>query len=82
MLVDGHLWPPALLAHGHLHTGGQFTNAGGFPSMLSNLLAEEKPTPCQFDVSRKTFRTDKFPSTAQREDAEEPADRCRCRQCC
>lgn len=43
---------------------GQSTNAiYGFASMLINLIKEEKPThlAVAFDVSRKTFRTEKFP---------------------
>jgi DNA polymerase-1 len=43
---------------------GQATNAVyGFGSMLTNLIAQEKPThiAVAFDVSRKTFRTEMFP---------------------
>ena len=43
---------------------GQHTNAiYGFATMLISLLREEKPThiAVAFDVSRKTFRTEKFP---------------------
>ena len=43
---------------------GQATNAiYGFGSMLTNLIAQEKPThiAVAFDVSRKTFRTEMFP---------------------
>lgn len=75
MLVDGHSMAFraffALPTDNFSTTGGQFTNAVyGFLSMLSNLLAEEKPThvAVAFDVGRKTFRTDKFPEyKAQRE---------------
>ena len=54
----------ALPAENFSTTGGQHTNAVyGFLSMLSNLLAEEKPdsVAVAFDVGRKTFRTEKFP---------------------
>ena len=75
MLVDGHSMAFraffALPTDNFSTTGGQFTNAVyGFLSMLSNLLAEEKPThvAVAFDVGRKTFRTDKFPEyKAQRD---------------
>ena len=75
MLVDGHSMAFraffALPTDNFSTTGGQYTNAVyGFLSMLSNLLAEEKPThvAVAFDVGRKTFRTDKFPAyKAQRE---------------
>ena len=75
MLVDGHSMAFraffALPTDNFSTTGGQYTNAVyGFLSMLSNLLAEEKPThvAVAFDVGRKTFRTDKFPEyKAQRE---------------
>jgi len=43
---------------------GQATNAVyGFGSMLTHLIAQEKPThiAVAFDVSRKTFRTEMFP---------------------
>jgi DNA polymerase-1 len=43
---------------------GQHTNAiYGFASMIINLIRDEKPThiATAFDVSRKTFRTEKFP---------------------
>lgn len=43
---------------------GQHTNAiYGFANMLMSLIKEEKPThiAVAFDVSRKTFRTEKFP---------------------
>ncbi len=45
-------------------SSGQSTNAiYGFASMLINLLAQEKPDQVivAFDVSRKTFRSEKFP---------------------
>ena len=45
-------------------SGGQHTNAiYGFASMLTNLLTSEKPThvAAAFDVSRKTFRSERFP---------------------
>ncbi len=45
-------------------SSGQPTNAiYGFASMIINLIKEEKPThiAVAFDVSRKTFRTEKFP---------------------
>jgi DNA polymerase-1 len=45
-------------------SAGQPTNAiYGFASMLINLIKEEKPThiAVAFDVSRKTFRTERFP---------------------
>ena len=45
-------------------SAGQPTNAiYGFASMLINLIRDEKPThiATAFDVSRKTFRSEKFP---------------------
>jgi DNA polymerase-1 len=45
-------------------SAGQPTNAiYGFASMLINLIKEEKPThiAVAFDISRKTFRTERFP---------------------
>ena len=45
-------------------SSGQHTNAVyGFSNMLMSLIKEEKPThiAVAFDVSRKTFRTDKYP---------------------
>ena len=45
-------------------SSGQPTNAiYGFASMIINLIKEEKPThiAVAFDVSRKTFRSEKFP---------------------
>ncbi|MDO5730365.1 DNA polymerase I [Corynebacterium sphenisci] len=79
MLVDGHSMAfrafYALPADNFSTTGGQCTNAVyGFLSMLSSLIAEEKPThvAVAFDVSRKTFRSEMFPEyKAQREKAPE-----------
>lgn len=54
----------ALPAENFATSTGQPTNAVyGFTSMLINVLREEKPThvAVAFDVSRKSFRTDKFP---------------------
>jgi DNA polymerase-1 len=45
-------------------SSGQHTNAiYGFASMIINLIRDEKPThiATAFDVSRKTFRSEKFP---------------------
>ncbi|MCL1871264.1 MAG: DNA polymerase I [Promicromonosporaceae bacterium] len=45
-------------------TSGQVTNAVyGFTSMLTKLLADEQPThlAVAFDVSRRSFRTERFP---------------------
>ncbi len=54
----------ALPAENFTTATGQHTNAiYGFATMLISLLREEKPThmAVAFDVSRKTFRTEKFP---------------------
>ena len=54
----------ALPADNFRSSSGQPTNAiYGFASMIINLLKEEKPThiAVAFDVSRKTFRSEKFP---------------------
>ncbi|MDU3175893.1 MAG: hypothetical protein E6689_10795, partial [Corynebacterium striatum] len=65
----------ALPAENFATSGGQHTNAVyGFLSMLSNIIAEEKPefVGVAFDVGRKTFRTEMFPEyKAQREAAPE-----------
>jgi DNA polymerase-1 len=53
----------ALPAENFKTSSGQPTNAiYGFASMLINLIKEEKPThiAVAFDVSRRTFRTEKF----------------------
>lgn len=61
----------ALPAENFSTAGGQHTNAVyGFLSMMSNIVAEEKPEymAVAFDVGRKTFRTEMFPDyKAQRE---------------
>lgn len=54
----------ALPAENFTTATGQHTNAiYGFATMLISLLRDEKPThiAVAFDVSRKTFRTDKYP---------------------
>ncbi len=54
----------ALPADNFTTATGQHTNAiYGFATMLISLLRDEKPThiAVAFDVSRKTFRTDKYP---------------------
>jgi DNA polymerase-1 len=54
----------ALPADNFRSSSGQPTNAiYGFASMIINLLKEERPThiAVAFDVSRKTFRSEKFP---------------------
>ncbi|MGB6181093.1 MAG: DNA polymerase I [Rhodococcus sp. (in: high G+C Gram-positive bacteria)] len=68
MLIDGHSVAYrafyALPAENFKTTSGQTTNAVyGFTSMLINLLRDEAPTHvgAAFDVSRQTFRADKFP---------------------
>jgi DNA polymerase-1 len=68
MLIDGHSVAYrafyALPAENFNTTSGQTTNAVyGFTSMLINLLRDESPTHvgAAFDVSRQTFRADKFP---------------------
>ncbi|MDO4609235.1 DNA polymerase I [Corynebacterium sp.] len=79
MLIDGHSMAfrafYALPTDNFSTTGGQHTNAVyGFLSMLTNLLDSEKPThvAVAFDLSRQTFRTEKFPEyKAQREKAPE-----------
>ena len=68
LLLDGHSLAYrafyALPVENFTTTSGQSTNAiYGFASMLINLLAQEKPDQVivAFDVSRKTFRSEKFP---------------------
>ena len=54
----------ALPADNFTTASGQHTNAVyGFATMLISLIRDEKPThiAVAFDVSRKTFRTEKFP---------------------
>ena len=56
-----HALPPENFAN----SSGQTTNAiYGFTSMLVNLIRDEAPThiATAFDVSRKTFRSERFPS--------------------
>ena len=67
LLIDGHSMAYrafyALPVENFKTSTGQPTNAiYGFASMLINLIKEEKPThiAVAFDVSRKTFRTEKF----------------------
>jgi len=68
LLIDGHSMAYrafyALPVENFKTSAGQPTNAVyGFASMLINLIKEEKPThiAVAFDVSRKTFRTERFP---------------------
>lgn len=68
LLIDGHSLAYrafyALPVENFVSSTGQHTNAiYGFASMLINLIRDEKPThiAAAFDVSRKTFRTEKFP---------------------
>jgi DNA polymerase-1 len=68
LLIDGHSMAYrafyALPVENFKTSTGQPTNAiYGFASMIINLIKEEKPThiAVAFDVSRKTFRTEKFP---------------------
>ena len=68
LLIDGHSMAYrafyALPVENFKTSAGQPTNAiYGFASMLINLIREEKPThiAVAFDVSRKTFRTERFP---------------------
>lgn len=68
LLIDGHSMAYraffALPAENFTTATGQHTNAVyGFATMLISLLREEKPThiAVAFDVSRKTFRTEKYP---------------------
>ena len=68
LLVDGHSLAYrafyALPVENFGTSTGQPTNAiYGFSSMLLNLIRDEKPThiAVAFDVSRKTFRSEKFP---------------------
>ena len=68
LLIDGHSMAYrafyALPAENFTTATGQHTNAiYGFATMLISLLKEEKPThvAVAFDLSRKTFRTEKFP---------------------
>ena len=67
LLIDGHSMAYRAfyaLPKENFQTGtGQHTNAVyGFTSMLINLLRDEEPThlAVAFDVSRKTFRSEKF----------------------
>ena len=68
LLVDGHSLAYrafyALPVENFGTASGQPTNAiYGFSSMLLNLIRDEKPThiAVAFDVSRKTFRSERFP---------------------
>ncbi len=68
LLIDGHSLAYrafyALPVENFATASGQPTNAiYGFASMLINLIRDEKPThiAAAFDVSRKTFRSEKFP---------------------
>jgi DNA polymerase-1 len=68
LLVDGHSLAYrafyALPVDNFMTSTGQHTNAiYGFASMVINLIRDEKPTHIAtvFDVSRKTFRSEKFP---------------------
>ncbi|MDN5760027.1 MAG: DNA polymerase I, partial [Tomitella sp.] len=68
LLLDGHSLAYrafyALPVENFSTTTGQSTNAVyGFTSMLISLLRDERPThvAAAFDVSRKTFRSEKFP---------------------
>lgn len=68
LLIDGHSLAYrafyALPAENFATSTGQHTNAiYGFASMLINLISTEKPThiATAFDVSRKTFRSERFP---------------------
>lgn len=68
LLIDGHSMAYrafyALPVDAFTLASGQHTNAVyGFSNMLMSLIKDEKPThiAVAFDVSRKTFRTEKFP---------------------
>ena len=68
LILDGHSMAfrafYALPVENFATSVGQPTNAiYGFASMLINLIRDEKPThiATAFDVSRKTFRSEKFP---------------------
>lgn len=68
LLIDGHSMAYrafyALPAENFTTATGQHTNAiYGFATMLISLIKEQKPThiAVAFDVSRKTFRAEKFP---------------------
>jgi DNA polymerase-1 len=68
LILDGHSMAfrafYALPVDNFATSAGQPTNAiYGFASMLINLIRDEKPThiATAFDVSRKTFRSEKFP---------------------
>ena len=68
LLIDGHSMAYraffALPTENFTTATGQHTNAiYGFATMLVSLLRQEKPThiAVAFDVSRKTFRTEKYP---------------------
>ena len=68
LLIDGHSMAYrayyALPVENFTTSSGQHTNAiYGFTNMLLALIKEEKPThiAVAFDVSRKSFRTEKFP---------------------
>ena len=68
LLIDGHSMAYraffALPVGAFTTASGQHTNAVyGFSNMLMTLIKDEKPThvAVAFDVSRKTFRTEKFP---------------------
>ena len=69
LLIDGHSMAyrayHALPPENFANSSGQTTNAiYGFTSMLVNLIRDEAPThiATAFDVSRKTFRSERFPA--------------------
>jgi DNA polymerase-1 len=80
LLLDGHSLAYrafyALPVENFSTTTGQPTNAVyGFTSMLINVLRDEQPThlAVAFDVSRQTFRTERFPEyKANRASSPEP----------
>lgn len=82
LLLDGHSLAyrafHALPEENFATTTGQPTNAVyGFTSMLLNVLRDEKPTHAAvaFDVSRKTFRSERYPQYKATRSASPPSFR-------
>ncbi|NBO46407.1 MAG: DNA polymerase I, partial [Actinobacteria bacterium] len=82
MLLDGHSLAyrafHALPEENFATTTGQPTNAVyGFTSMLLNVLRDEQPSHAAvaFDVSRKTFRSERFPEYKATRSASPPSFR-------
>ncbi len=79
LLIDGHSMAYraffALPVENFTTSSGQVTNAvHGFTSMLINVVRDERPTALAvaFDVSRRSFRTERFPDYKANRSASPP----------